>query len=466
MCSVLRKVKRSLLSFKVMAAYFVLFFVSTILLFSFSLFLLDTGICKVERERIRPKIYAYIQQGSKQGLNTLLSTLSSDHGNNKVNDIYIRLVDPEGMTLWLTVPKQLDELASDDFAPSDPEIFNDWQIYDLPTQNDVDVFSHKFEDGYRLYVGRTTERQEVLVETLSSIFVFIVLGIVLIGGGGGAVLAYQVLRPLRNLTTTVKEVSEGDMTSRVPVSNHKGELDELAELVNDMLQRIETLVIAMRDALDNLGHDLRTPLTRMKTRIERALLEQTSYEEQRETLIECSEEIERINSLITMLMDIAEAETGQMRLNYETFSAKNLLHDLVEYYEIIADDKGITLSYEAEDISITADRHRLAQALGNLADNALKYTPEGGSVSLWAKVGKGNVLEIAVTDTGIGIPVEERERVFDKLYRLDKSRSEKGIGLGLSLVKAVVSAHHGEITIIDGEKGGSTFLITLPRTMM
>lgn len=445
-----------------MAAYFVLFFVSTVLLFSFSLLLLDTGICKVERERVRPKINAYVQQGKQLGLDALLDTLRNEHGSNKSNDIYIRLVNPEGMTLWLTVPRQLDELASEYFTPSDPKLFNGWQIYDLPTQNDVDVFSHKFKDGYKLYVGRTTERQEVLVETLRSIFVFIIIGIVLIGGGGGAVLAYQVLRPLRNLTTTVKEVSKGDMTSRVPVSNHKGELDELAELVNDMLQRIETLVIAMRNALDNLGHDLRTPLTRMKTHIERTLLEQASYDEQRETLIECSEEIERINTLITMLMDIAEAETGQMRLKYEAFSAKNLLHDLVEYYEIIAEDKGIVLSYDSEDILITADRHRLAQALGNLLDNALKYTPEGGSVSLWAKCGEDNLFEIAVVDTGIGIPVEERERVFEKLYRLDKSRSEKGIGLGLSLVKAVISAHHGEITIKDGEKGGSLFLITLP----
>lgn len=416
----------------------------------------------MERERVSTKVDSYIQFADEKGIAALASELRRQHRYNKVNNIFAHLTDANGLTVWLTVPEQLDELPSEHFSPPDSVNLNGWQFYDLPVQNDLDVFSHSFANGSVLYVGRTTERQEMLVENLRDIFFFVVLGIIVFGAGGGAVLAYQILRPVRNLTETVKEVSRGDMTCRVPVSQPKGELDELAELVNNMLQRIETLVHAMRDALDNLGHDLRTPLTRMKTKIERTLIEETSYEMQRETLMDCAEEIERINSIITMLMDIAEAETGQMRLKQETFSAKELLMDLTEFYEIIAEDRNITLTFEADDIMITADRQRMMQALGNLTDNALKYTPENGAVTLTASSDPQTVT-LAVTDTGPGIPAEERERIFDKLYRLDKSRSEKGIGLGLSLVRAVVKAHEGAVSVSDAPHGGSVFSINLPR---
>ena len=445
-----------------MAGYFLLFFISTIVLFCFSIFLLDTGISKMERERISAKVDSYVDVADEKGVAALASELRRQHGYNKASNIFAHLTDATGVTIWLTVPKQLDDLPSSYFLPPDIINLEGWQFYDLPIQNDLDVFSHSFDDGTKLFVGRTTERQELLVENLRDIFFFIVLGIILFGAGGGAALAYQVLRPVRNLTKTVKEVSRGDMACRVPVSQSKGELDELAELVNNMLQRIETLVIAMRDALDNLGHDLRTPLTRMKTKIERTLIEDTSYEMQRETLMDCAEEIERINSIITMLMDIAEAETGQMRLKHETFSAGDLLRDITECYEIIAEDRNISLTFEATEVKVTADRHRMTQALGNLVDNALKYTPENGAVRLSAH-SDSQAVTLAVSDTGIGVPEEESERIFDKLYRLDKSRSEKGIGLGLSLVRAVVTAHGGSVTVGDAQHGGSVFSIRLSK---
>lgn len=445
-----------------MAGYFILFFISTIALFCFSIFLLDTGISKMERERVSTKVDLYVDFANEKGVAALASELRRQHGYNKVNNIFAQLTDANGVTIWLTVPKQLDNLPSSYFLPPDIINLEGWQFYDLPIQNDLDVFSHSFDDGTKLFVGRTTERQEMLVENLRNIFFFIVLGIILFGAGGGAALAYQVLRPVRNLTKTVKEVSRGDMGCRVPVSQPKGELAELAELVNNMLQRIETLVIAMRDALDNLGHDLRTPLTRMKTKIERTLIEEVSYEVQRETLMDCAEEIERINSIITMLMDIAEAETGQMRLRHETFSAGDLLRDITEFYEIIAEDRNIFLTFETTDVKVTADRHRMTQALGNLVDNALKYTPKNGAVRLSAH-SDSQAITLAVSDTGIGVPEEERERIFDKLYRLDKSRSEKGIGLGLSLVRAVVTAHGGSVTVGDASHEGSVFFIRLSK---
>ena len=461
MFSIFKRAKISLLTFRVMAAYFLLFFFSTIALFGFSTLLLDTYVNDMERERIAENVASYIRIANSDGVAALATQLSKDHAANKVNNIYVQLLDANGTPIWLTVPEQLDDLPSSEFSPPKTTKPNDWQHYDLPTENDLDIFSQYFQDGSVLYIGRTTERQEQLVENLQRIFLIVLLGIILFGAGGGAVFAYQVIRPLRKLTATVTEVSSGDMSCRVPVRDPKGELDELAVLINGMLQRIETLVVAMRDALNNVGHDLRTPLARMKAKVERALIEDTSPEMQRETLMDCAEEIERINNTITMLMDIAEAETGQMRLNIETFSVRELLTEVVELYDLIADERRITITVEAEDVMISADRQRMAQAIGNLMDNALKYTPEDGAVTLTASTSNNKII-FAVRDTGAGIPFEERERIFDKLYRLDKSRSAKGLGLGLSLVRAVIAAHGGKVWVTNAPEGGSIFTIELP----
>lgn len=463
MFSMLKRAKISLLTFRVMAGYFLLFFFSAIALFGFSIFLLDTYVNTMERDRVVEKVDSYIHIANSDGIPALVTQLRKQHTSNKVSNIYVHLMDAHGKPIWLTVPEQLNDLPSSSFSPPISTDSDSWQFYDLPVENDLDVFSHSFPDGSVLYVGRTTERQEQLVESLRGIFLIVLLGIILFGAGGGAVLAYQVIRPLRELTATVTEVSSGDMSCRVPVHEAKGELDELAELINGMLQRIETLVVAMRDALNNVGHDLRTPLARMKAKVERALIEDFSPEMQKETLMDCAEEIERINSVITMLMDIAEAETGQMRLNIENFSAEELLNEIAELYDLIADERNITISVSAEDVMVSADRQRMAQAIGNLTDNALKYTLEGGAVTLRASKNGNNIL-FAVHDTGPGIPFEERERIFDKLYRLDKSRSAKGLGLGLSLVRAVIVAHGGKVWVTNAFKGGSVFTIELPIT--
>ncbi|MGL1862669.1 MAG: HAMP domain-containing histidine kinase [Pseudodesulfovibrio sp.] len=461
MFSVVRRVKRRLLSFRLMAGYFLLFFVSTIALFGFSVLLLDRYVTNMERQRVAEKVDFYQSLQSDSGFAALVAELRREHKANRLSNVYIHLTDGDGKTIWLTVPEEFDTLPSIHFSTPFNGTLNNWQVVDLPIQNDLDVFSHGLPGGQVLHVGRTTERQEYLVESMRDMFLVVLLGIVLFGVVGGVVLAYQVLRPVRELTKTVKEVSSGDMTSRVPVHDPKGELDELAELVNVMLQQIETLIVAMRDALDNVGHDLRTPLARMKARVEQAIIEDASPQKQRETLMDCAEDIERINKLITMLMDIAEAETGQMRLNMDTFSAGELLDEIVELYDLIAEERVITLSVDAEEVMIVADRQRMAQAIGNLTDNALKYTPEDGAVTLTASATRDKIV-LAVQDTGPGIPPEERERVFNKLYRLDKSRSTKGLGLGLSLVRAVVAAHGGTVMVVDTPGGGSRFEIMLP----
>jgi len=461
MSSVIRKAKSHLLSFRLVAGYFLLFFLSTTTLFGLSVFLLDRYVTDMERQRVMEKINFYQSLQSDSGFAKLVVELRRQHKTNRLGNVYIHLTDRDGKTIWQTIPEQLDELPSSLFSLPLAIKSGRWKNVDLPIFNDLDIYAYTLPGGHILNVGRTTERQEFLVESMRDMFTIVLLGIVLFGMAGGAFMAHQVLRPVRQLTKTVKKVSSGDMTSRVPIHEPKGEFDELAELVNAMLQRIETLMVAMRDALDNVGHDLRTPLARMKARIEQAVIEDSSPQRQRETLLDCAEEIERIDKLISMLMDIAEAETGQMRLNVESFPVADLLHDIAGLYDLIAEERGIELIVESEEVMLSADRQRMAQAIGNLTDNALKYTPEGGVVTLKASTSSDTIV-LTVQDTGPGIPGKERKRIFDKLYRLDKSRSTKGLGLGLSLVRAVIIAHDGKIVVTEAPEGGSIFKVKLP----
>ena len=459
MFSAAKRHKGTLLSFRHVAGYFVLFVVSALLLFGLSVYLLDASISEIERERVTDKTDAYLELFQNNGVAGLAAELSRQHAANSQSDTYVHLMDESGTTIWLTTPAQLGQLPSLHFTITG--VVGQWEIVDLPTVNDLDVYTRRLSGGYVLQTGRTTQRQEFLVESVRGMMLLVLGGIVLLGVGGGFVFAVQVRRPVEKLAGTVKEVASGDMSSRVPAPESDGELGELADLFNGMLERIETLIRTTRSTLDNVAHDLRTPLARMKTKVERAILENAPAEEQREILMDCAEEIERINDLVTMLMDVAEAETGQMRLDKQKISAVDLLHEVEELYELVAEERNVAFSIESDDVRLFVDRQRMTQALGNLIDNALKHSPENGTVTLGAAIHGGEAV-LTVEDNGPGIPQEERERIFDKLYRLDKSRSTKGLGLGLSLVRAVVSAHGGRVAASEASDGGSVFSIRFP----
>jgi signal transduction histidine kinase len=240
------------------------------------------------------------------------------------------------------------------------------------------------------------------------------------------------------------------------------EMDKLSLLFNAMLDRIELLVTGMRNTLDTVAHDLRTPMTRLRGTAELALQGDASPDQLREALANCMEESDRILAMLNTLMDITEAETGAMKLETGPVTVRELVTPVVELYGDVAAEKAITITTTVPpELSITADRHRMLQVLANLLDNAIKYTPRGGRIEIAAALYRPHVV-ITVTDTGIGILAEDLPRIWDRLYRGDRSRSQHGLGLGLSLVKAIVQAHRGSVEAANCAPHGSRFTVSLP----
>jgi signal transduction histidine kinase len=287
--------------------------------------------------------------------------------------------------------------------------------------------------------------------------------VVLIGLTGGAILTHSAVQPVRRLNDAVRRImSTGRMDARVSVGRRGDALDELSRLFNQMLDRIEALIAGMRGALDNVAHDLRTPMMRLRSMAETAL-QSDDPEVRREALADCLEESDRVVAMLNTLMDISEAETGTMKLAREPVDLARLFEETLELYADMAEEKQQSLtSSSPPGLAVLADHNRLRQVLANLVDNAIKYTPAGGHVALEAHREAADTI-VEVRDTGVGIPAEDQPRVWERLYRGDASRSERGLGLGLSLVRAIVEAHGGRVALTSTPGEGSTFRLTFPQ---
>lgn len=264
-----------------------------------------------------------------------------------------------------------------------------------------------------LQVGKTTEALTALLAQFRTIFGWVVLIALLLGIAGGAWLARRALAPIRQLIGAVENViATGRMSERMPLPQSNDEIGRLARLFNNMLEKNETLIRRMREALDNVAHDLRTPLTRLRGVAELALQGEPNAEACRDALLDTMEESDRVLTMLNTLMDISEAETGLMKLERQRFPLAHLVEEIIELFQFVAEEKQITVTANIPPrLLVVADRNRLRQVLVNLLDNAIKYTLDGGHVEIFAET-RGDETVVSVKDTGAGIPAEEIPRIW------------------------------------------------------
>jgi signal transduction histidine kinase len=330
--------------------------------------------------------------------------------------------------------------------------------------HEYELISLRLADGHILQIGKTAENRGALLKRFYAYSTIAIVAVLALSFVGGLQLASRTLTPLRKLIEKFRAtIATGSMDIRATTGRKGDELDELATLFNGLLVKIKLLISGMQGALDNIAHDLRTPLMRLQGIAETALDSKANLEDLREAMIDALEESKRIGALLNALMDISESDAGTMRLDLAKVNVLQLIGEVVDLYCYVAEEKKISLHVTCEqDLHLTADRIRMRQAVANLLDNALKYTRPGGKVDIEARQNQTDVV-IKVSDTGIGIPPGELPNVWSRLYQGDQSRSERGLGLGLSLVKAIVQAHRGNVAVLSEPGVGSSFSINLPK---
>lgn len=326
-----------------------------------------------------------------------------------------------------------------------------------PPQGYAVVRSLVLDSGLRLIVGRDVVERRGLTAIVFQAFVLGVGGILVLSTIAGVVTSRRVLRRIDTINATSTKIMSGNLSERIPVTKRNDEFDVLATSLNAMLDRIEALMQGLKEVTDNVAHDLKTPLTRLRNRAESALRETQPGEAQRAALETTIAESDKLIKTFNALLMIARAEAGAPSGAFADIDLSTVAEDVAELYGPVAEEQGIALETRIEPgITLRANRELIGQALVNLIDNALKYFEpqdgKAGSIVIGMRTEKGRVL-IEVADNGPGIPAEDRLRVVERFVRLEKSRTEPGSGLGLSLVAAVARLHKGELRIEDNAPG-------------
>lgn len=322
--------------------------------------------------------------------------------------------------------------------------------------------------GLRLVIGRDIEEQLALAARIKRTFLWGFGALALAAVIAGLAVGRTVLRRVELINATTRSIMAGDLARRVAVTGSGDELDELSESLNSMLDRIEQLMNGMREVSDNIAHDLKTPLNRLRNSAEAALRESRGAEGYREGLEETIEKADDLIKTFNALLLIARLEAGVVEESAEVFDLGHLVRDVAELYEPVAEEEGLALAIESSDgIDVRANRQLVGQAVANLVDNAIKYSARAAGeqetdATVSVKVGAGSgVAEISVADRGPGIDAKDRDRALRRFVRLEKSRTQPGTGLGLSLVAAVARLHNGTVRLEDNEPG-LRVVVTLP----
>ncbi|HEY3919755.1 MAG TPA: HAMP domain-containing sensor histidine kinase [Stellaceae bacterium] len=454
-------------AFRLAAIYFALFATSVLALLTFIYFSTADFIEAQAEETVDAEIRGLAEQYREHGLAGLVEIIdqriaAAQRTPSRVDD-----------TLYLITDPLLHKLAGNlETWPEAVERGNGWVSFPVTEEiggnvetDDARASVIVLPGNFHLLVGRNLRDARLFRMRITDTLGWAALITLALGVAGGLLMTRNMLRKVDAVNRTSTRIIHGDLSQRVPVSGTGDEFDQLAQNLNAMLDQIERLMAGMRQVTDNIAHDLRTPLARLRARLEVTLIEKPDETRYANALRDTINEADRLLGTFNALLSIAEAEAGSRRDGLEVVDLAEIARDVADLYEPVADEAGLGFKFTVGDkVMVRGDRHLLSQAIANLLDNALKYTP-AGSVALRVETGGGKA-RVEVADTGLGVPADRRSAVFDRFVRLEGSRSTPGNGLGLSLVRAVAKLHDGTVWLEDNQPDaaapGLKVIIELP----
>jgi signal transduction histidine kinase len=444
-------------AFRLFALYLTLFATSVLALLVFIYWSTANFIEQQTEATLDAEITGLAEQYNQRGLSGLVQVIAQRSTGERNDAMLYLIIDP------LAHP-----LAGNLSAWPDAEIIRPgWIGFPIEIKRGAVAETHAarattfmIPGGYRLLVGRDLRDAVAFRRRVAGTLAWAGLLTLGLGLAGGIFISRNMLRRVEAVSNTAARIIHGDLGQRVKLSGSGDEFDQLATNLNAMLDQIERLMAGMRQVTDNIAHDLRTPLSRLRSRLEVTLLERPDAARYEEVVRATIAEADHLLGTFTALLSIVEAEAGSNRAGMTDIDLVEIARSVAELYEPFAEEKGLALTVDAgRPVIVRGDRHLLAQAVANLIDNAIKYTPQGGVALSVAGNSQGARLEVA--DSGPGIPADRRDTVFDRFVRLEGSRSTPGNGLGLSLVRAVATLHGGTVTLADNAPGLRAIL-TLP----
>ncbi len=446
-------------TFRLAVIYMLLFSLSVLVLLGFIYWSTAGYMLRQTEATIEAEITGLAERYDLSGLPGLSKVISERLSRQKSGNSLYLLTDPQfkpiigNLRNWPEVKPSEQGWIS--FAISRPN--------DEPEQNKGLARMFLLSGDFHLLVGRDVHDLEEIQNLIREALFWGMLITIVLALAGGVMMSRTMMHRIEVINSTCHQIMDGDLAQRIPRTGGDDDFDRLVDILNRMLDQIEELMLGVKQVTNNIAHDLRTPLTRMRRRLDMLRQKENPVERHEELLDQAIGEADGLLTTFKALLRISEVESGGRRGNFKDVDMTALLQDLMELYAPLSEEKGQSFLAEVGSSKpIVGDRDLLFQALANILDNAIKYTPSAGKIQL-SMHDQPNQLQIAITDSGPGIPPEAREKVFERFFRLEESRSSPGNGLGLSLVAAIIKLHHGQIVLNDNQPG-LKLTISLPRS--
>jgi heavy metal sensor kinase len=454
------------LAFRLTLWYAAIFTISTLVAFGAFYVAISTVISKNRDRDLMGDVQEYAAMLATKGIDEVKAEMAWDALSDGQEHTFLRLLSADGKEVAATDMSAWRSVGTGNLALEKLKSGADYvlETLDLPEQEfKARTVYGSIGPNLVLQIGESLEEDAEFLALHRTVFMPIMAVMVIIAAIIGWLMARRALTGVEEVSQTAMEISKGALDKRVPFKARGEEIERLATTFNHMLDRINHLIKGMKEMSDNIAHDLRSPLARVRGVAEMALITSTTEEEHKAMAASMLEECDRLLGMINAMLDIAEAESGAGEVTLEEVDLVRVVKRACELFQAIAEDNGVTITADLpESCLVYGETRKLQRMVANLLDNALKFTPAEGTVKVSLKADNGQVA-IVVSDTGIGISEADLPHVFKRFYRCDNSRAQQGTGLGLSLVKAIAVSLDGKVNAASRLGKGSTFTVILPQ---